>query len=175
MRIIGIDCSSSTIGYCVLEITKRKKIKFIACSYLKPPKKGNIFERLKVVKKEIIALLYRYKITHAAIEDIILFMPRRSTAQTITLLAIFNRVVGLTIFETLEQSPELYSVMDIRRRLKLSDKVPSKEEMPQVISSHLGIKFPYEFKKNGKEKDENMDMADGAGVAIMYAYQLIGK
>ena len=44
--------------------------------------------------------------------------------------------------------------------------------MPELVSNHLGITFPYKYNKNGKIKDESYDMADGVAVALYYAFVL---
>jgi hypothetical protein len=65
--------------------------------------------------------------------------------------------------------------MTIRHGLKLNKELPKKEDMPELVSKHLGIKFPYEKNKNGKIKIENYDMADSVGVALYCSLLLTNK
>lgn len=171
-KILGFDVSSSVIGYCLLEVEDGKVI-FKLCDYYKPIKNGNIFERLFKTKKDIFALIAKLKPDYIAIEDIIQFMKNQSGAKTIISLALFNRIVGLASFEYLGRSPELFSVMSIRHGIKKTKALPKKEEIPELVADHLGIKFPYEYKKNGYSiKNESYDMADSVAVALFYAIKL---
>lgn len=174
-RILGLDVSSSTIGYSILELDDLNNIKFITCDYIKPKKKGDIFERLISTKKSIADIIAKYKPDYIGIENIIEFMKGASGAKTIILLALFNRTVGLAAYDYLGRSPELFNVMQIRHGLKLSKLLPKKEEMPELVAKHLGIKFPYTYKKNGDITTESYDMADGVAVALYYAFILNGK
>jgi hypothetical protein len=65
--------------------------------------------------------------------------------------------------------------MSIRHGLKLNKIFPKKEEMPELVEHHLGIKFPYEKNKKGNFKVENFDRADAIAVALYYSFILIGK
>lgn len=175
-KVLGIDCSSTTIGYCLLEVDELSgKIDFISASYLKPIKKGTIIERIVDTRNKIIDILEKTQPDHIGIEDIIQFMQGKSTAQTIITLTTFNRMTCLLAYDFLSKSPELFNVMSIRHGLKFDKIFPKKEDMPELVAKHLGITFPYEVNKKGKIKVENYDMADGVAVALYYAFVLTGK
>jgi len=174
-RVLGFDISSSTIGWCVIQFDeKSKQIKFVKCGYLKPIKSGTIIERIAHTRTKIKKIIEDVKPDYIGIEDLIKFMPK-STASTVIVLATFNRMICLLAYDYLNKSPELLNVMTIRHGLKLNKQFPKKEDMPELVSNHLGIKFPYEYKKSGKPKEENCDMADGIAVALYYSYILTGK
>jgi len=176
-RILGIDCSSTTIGWCVLDIDS--KITFVKAGYIKPIKSGSIISRIVDTRNKIQTLINLYKPDHIGIEDIIQFMKGKSTAQTIIMLTTFNRMVGLCAFDYLMSSPEFFNVMAIRHGLKIGKDLPKKEDMPELVAKHLEITFPYEYSSRGKKlgsiKIENYDMADGIAVALYYAFVLTGK
>lgn len=174
-RILGFDVSSSTIGYSVLEIDDSNKIHFVLCNYIKPNKKGTIIERIVETRNVIQSVIDQVKPDFIGIEDIIQFMQGHSTAKTIIMLTTFNRMIGLTCHDYLHRSPELFSVMTIRHGLKTSKVFPKKEEIPDLVASHLGISFPYLMGKKGKIKVESYDMADGVAVALYYAFVLTGR
>lgn len=175
-KILGFDVSSTCIGYSYLEADENSgKIKFISCNYIKPIKKGTIIERLANTRDKIINILETIEPDIIAIEDIIQFMSGASTAKTIITLTSFNRMIGLLSHDYLSRSPEMYNVMTIRHGLKLEKNLPKKEDMPELVSKHLNIKFPYEKNKNGKIKTENYDMADGVAVALYSALLLTNK
>lgn len=175
-KVLGFDVSSTTIGYCVLEVDPTSgKIDFVSASYLKPLKKGTIIERIVHTRNEIMDILDKVKPDYIGIEDIIQFMQGKSTAQTIITLTTFNRMIGLLAHDYLHKSPELFSVMTIRHGLKVGKVLPKKEDMPELVAKHLGITFPYEINKKGNIKVESYDMADGVAVALYYAFVLTGK
>jgi hypothetical protein len=84
-------------------------------------------------------------------------------------------MIGLLSYDYLKDSPELLSVLAIRHGLKVNNIFPAKDDMPELVAKHLGIKFPYEFNKKGKIKVENGDKADAMAVALYYAFILTGK
>jgi Holliday junction resolvasome RuvABC endonuclease subunit len=175
-KVLGFDVSSSCIGYCVLEVDEASQdIKFVSCNYLKPIKKGTIIERLATTRDKISSIINKVKPDIIAIEDIIQFMSGASTAKTIITLTSFNRMIGLLSYDYLQRSPELFNVMTIRHGLKTNKELPKKEDIPELVSKHLKIIFPYEKNKKGKIKVENYDMADGVAVALYCAFILTGK
>jgi len=174
-RILGFDVSSSTIGYCVLTVDDNNNIKFVSCAYLKPIKKGTILERVADTRDKIKKLIETIKPDQIAIEDIIMFIRGKSTANTIITLATFNRMIGLISLDYLKKCPEMHGVLAIRHGLKLTPDFPAKEEMPEIVATHLKITFPWEYNKKGKVKVESYDKADGIAVALFHAYCLTGK
>lgn len=172
--VAGFDISSTTTGWCILKI-ENNNISYIDSGFFKPLKKGSIFDRLSHSKKEIEKILKKYHPNYIAIEDIISFMKGASTAKTIITLSVFNRIVGMTAYEYLGKSPELFNVMSIRHGLKLSKDLPKKEDMPELAAHHLGVKFPYLYGRSGNIKSESYDIADAWSVAIYYSKLLTNQ
>lgn len=174
-RILGFDVSSTTIGYSVLEIDDNNAIQFVLCNYIKPNKKGSIIERIVETRNVVQSIIDQVKPDFIGIEDIIQFMKGHSTAKTIIMLTTFNRMIGLAAHDYLGRPPELFSVMSIRHGLKIDKIFPKKEQIPDLVATHLGITFPYLLNKKGKIKVESYDMADGVAVALYYAFLLTGR
>lgn len=173
---MGFDISSSTTGWSIFDYDeKTKRVDFVKCGYIKPIKTGHILNRLKDTQGKIQSLLTEYKPNKIAIEEITKFMPKMSSANTIIMLAIFNRMIGLTCLAYNNETPEMCSVMAMRHALKTSKDLPKKEDMPKLVETYTNIKFPYEYKKNGKIKDESYDMADACIVGLYYAFKLSGR
>jgi Holliday junction resolvasome RuvABC endonuclease subunit len=175
MKVLGIDCSSTTIGWSLLNIDQDNNISMIRSGYLKPIKKGSIIDRIVDTRNKIKKLIEELSPDYIGIEEIIQFMKGKSTAKTIITLTTFNRMVCLLAHDYLNASPSLFSVMAIRHGLKENNIFPQKEDMPELVAKHLGITFPYEMNKNGKIKVENYDMADGIAVALYFAFKLTGR
>lgn len=174
--ILGFDASSTTIGWCILHFDDvTNDISFVAADYLKPIKKGSIIERIVDTRDKINKIITLAKPDYVAIEEIVQFMKGKSTAKTIIMLTTFNRMIGLAVYDALKKEPTMYSVMTIRHGLKENKIFPKKEDMPALVSKHLGITFPYEYNKKNKLKVENYDKADGIAVALCHAFVLAGK
>lgn len=175
-KILGFDVSSTTIGWCAIDWDETKNtLKFSDCGYYKPIKKGTIVERIVKTRDDILKIIERVKPDYIGVEDIIQFMQGKSTAQTIIVLTTFNRMICLLAHDWLQGKPELFSVMTIRHGLKKGKDLPKKEDMPELVAEHLGIKFPYVYGKKGALKVESYDTADGVAVALYYAFVLSGK
>ncbi len=90
LKILGLDISTTTIGIAILEIDEKKSTqdklssKILHLSYYKPLKNVHLYQMLSVAKKYILDLVSLYSPDYVFIEDIILFMPKRSTAATVT-------------------------------------------------------------------------------------------
>ncbi len=177
-KILGFDVSSSCIGWGLLEIDE-SNISYLDSGILKPKKTGTILERLSDTRDKISTLINKLSPDYIGIEDIINFIRNKSSANTIITLAVFNRMIGLCSFDFLKKPPELFGVLSIRHGLKTNKLFPKKEDMPELVSNHLKIKFPYEYMKVGKNKGKphvtNYDRADGIAVALYYAFILTNK
>jgi Holliday junction resolvasome RuvABC endonuclease subunit len=179
LKILGLDISTTTIGIAVLEIDKEKsndkklESKILHLSYYKPLKKVHLYQMLSVAKKYILDIINLYNPNYVFIEDIILFMPRKSTAATVTTLATINRVIGLFIYEEYCE-PILLSVSKIRSFLKDKNKKnPDKLEIPLILEKKLNFKFPIELNRKNKIKKETYDMADALAVAYAGAIMIL--
>jgi Holliday junction endodeoxyribonuclease RuvC-like protein len=179
-KILGLDISSSTVGYGVLSIDGYK-IDYIDSGWIKPSKKGTIFDRLEDARRKIEVILHKYQPDFIGIEDIVQFMPDKTSANTVITLAIFNRVLSMLVFDFLSAKhgqptlPLLLNVLAIRHGIKLSPDLPDKSDIPELVAQRLGITFPYDYKKSGEAKTESFDEGDGIAVSLYYAMILTGQ
>jgi Holliday junction resolvasome RuvABC endonuclease subunit len=173
-RILGLDISSSTAGWGVIDDNNGKP-KLVECGFFKPLKKGGTFERLKDLKTKVIQILDEYRPDDIAIEEIMKFLAGGSTASTIISLATVNRTVGLACYEYTGKEPALCSVMAIRHKLKFGKVFPKKNEIPALVEKHLDTTLPIVYGKKGQVKPETYDIADGCAVALYQYYRLMDK
>ncbi len=181
-RVMGLDASSTTIGLCLLKYNN-KKIELEHVEFYKPPKKGDVFERLQAVRQYIFDKVSEFNPDAVALEEILLWMGggkkcpvckqkmgRQSTAKTITTLTALNRTVGLAVLDKSRKSPNMYNVMSIRHKIKEGKTIPKKEEVPERVAAILGIDFPYKLNKLKNIAKENEDMADAIAVALCHIF-----
>jgi Holliday junction resolvasome RuvABC endonuclease subunit len=174
-RILGLDISSSCIGYALLTIEDDNAIYLEYCNHYKPPKDGDVFTRLAKTRKDMKRIIKQLVPTEIAIEDIIQFMGKGSSAQTIIALAQVNRTVGLVAYDYLKRSPTLHNVLTIRHGIKLGKDLPSKEEIPELVAKRLKVEFPYVFNKKDKHAPESNDRADAIAVALYRALEITNQ
>ena len=94
--VLGLDCSSKTVGWGLLSFDP---IAVVAHGHFNPlPSKYDFMKRLSNVFDCIEELCNELQPNTIAVEDIIQHMsgPSKSMAQTITILAAFNRVASLS-------------------------------------------------------------------------------
>lgn len=170
--VLGLDCSSKTIGWGLLAI---RPATLLAHGHFNPlPPKHCLMARLSDVFDRITNLCLDLRPTAVAVEDIIQHMKHGggSSAQTITILAAFNRVASLAAWRQVAGDLSFYPVATIRktiregigRRTKIE-----KEDMPAIVRVHLCPAFSDVLSKKGLVSDFTMDEADGIAVAWCHA------
>jgi len=170
--VLGLDCSSKTMGWGLLS----KDFKLIAHGHFSPlPSKHHFMARLSGVYDQISNICNQFTPKEIAVEDIIQHMSGGgSMAQTITILAAFNRVAALAAWCSTKQL-EFYPVATIRKIIRThihrKEKI-GKEEMPSIIRDNLCAEFADILSKKGSVSEVTMDEADG--IAVAWAH-LIGE
>jgi Holliday junction resolvasome RuvABC endonuclease subunit len=174
--ILGLDCSSSTVGWGLLG---RQPFALVAHGHFNPlSAKNPLMERLDNVFDSIAILCAEFNPATVVVEDIIQHMRRGggSSAHTITILAAFNRVAALAAWRH-THDVLFYPVATIRKTIRegvgRQTKI-EKEDMPAIVRSHLCPDFSDVVSKKGSVSDLTMDEADGIAVAWCHAL-LIGE
>jgi hypothetical protein len=170
-KILGLDISSSTIGYSVFEFDN-KTITLLNYGYIKPPNKskGSISLRLEKTGDLIRDLLLKFEPDYVAVEDYAKrFSAGRSHANTIIILSVFNEQVCLECFKYLKKDVYRYPVLTIRSQMSklLNVKIVSKDDIYNEILKHCNI-FKSSFNKNGTMRKEDMDVVDSMAVSLTF-------
>lgn len=172
VKILGLDCSSSTIGWGLVSAD----LKLLAYGYIKPlDSKHDLLKRLDGVYEEIKAICDEFSPTYIAIEKILLFMKGKSQASTITILAQFNSTVALSAFKNSDAKIMFYPSQTIRKIIKNAYKLSKrieKEEIPDLIIDKLEPSFSNIINKKGNVAKETYDEADGIAAAWACALEL---
>lgn len=168
-KIIGIDASSTTIGICVIEYDDTQ-ILLKYTEYFKPSKQLSILKKLLSIRLFIKDLIRRFNPDEIALEDILLFMSKKSNATTIITLAIVNRIIGTEILDITGVEPYLYNVRSIRKIINNTPNKIEKKDIPDLVASILNIKFPYLLNRKKNIIKENYDIADSIAVALCHIF-----
>jgi Holliday junction resolvasome RuvABC endonuclease subunit len=173
--VLGLDCSTATIGWGLLTLENEPKL--ISFGHIKPmeSKSGSLIERLNSTFNRITALCEQLSPDLVAVEEIKKFMKGMSSAQTITILAGFNRVISLAAYK-ISNNLKYYDESEVRKIIKneylrKSDKI-GKEDMPDLIRRFLWNDFQGPLNTKGETAIETYDEADGVSVGWSCALDL---
>ena len=172
-HILGLDVSTSTVGWCIL---KNKDGSFVSAGAIELKKKS-IFEKAEIVRTELRNLNSKYFIEDVAIEENLqAFRPGFSSAKTIVTLARFNGIVTLLAFEETNIQPDFVNVNSARKAvgLKIDRKSESstKDQVFSFVKSRIpDYDWPTRMMKSGPRKglvlfaDSCYDISDAYVVA----------
>ena len=165
--VLGLDCSSKTVGWGLLAC---QPVELMAHGHFNPlPSKHHFIARLDDVFKRVTALCDEFLPSIVAVEDIIQHMKRGmgSSAQTITILAAFNRVAALAAWRNGVRDLFFYPVSTIRKTIREGigrEAKIEKEDIPGIVRANLCPAFSDVISKRGSVSDFTMDEADGIAV-----------
>ena len=163
---IGLDISTSAIGYCILENDKIVKIGAIELS-----KTRSIFEKAKKFRDTIIDLKSTYEIKQIFIEENLqAFRPGLSSAKTIVTLARFNGMCSLISFDIFKIEPCFVNVNAARKLIGFKKQKNGQNTKDQIIEFVMDLErdihWPTKILKGGPRKGTEVlqnycyDMAD---------------
>lgn len=170
MRILGLDISTSIVGYTVLEddftIVKIGHIDFKKCE--------NFWEKVDFGIQEIKQIVLQYAPEYAYIEEPVQsFSPGFSSAATIITLSKFNAILSYNVREILHKDPNHITAAESRKLcgLKMQQRKKCgkthKEQVFDQISAKSGylghMTFP--LTKTGKLKPFVYDEIDSYVIA----------
>lgn len=165
--ILGIDVSTSKIGYCVIDDQQNLvEVKFIKF------KDGTLEERaMKFFNGEMQRLKKTYKITHVRIEEpFSMFSGGKTTAGTMSKLQRFNGMISILSYGCFEVLPTL--VPSRTARSKCGIKIKRGENTKLKVIDWVSQKFPKSFvvelTRHGNPKPGTDDMADAVVVAYSH-------
>tara|TARA_A100001011_G_scaffold398284_1_gene502138 strand:+ start:1133 stop:1693 length:561 start_codon:yes stop_codon:yes gene_type:complete len=169
--ILGLDVSSSVIGWALVSYDAGN-VSLVKYGNVKPMKssKGSLCARISDTFDIISELCKDIDPDAVAVESYASkFTPGRSTARTIIVLSVFNELVSMASFRSIDIEPKKYAVSTIRSCLsKVSQtKIISKEETFDFILKTFE-NFSTRLNRNGNIKKECYDEADAIAVCVAY-------
>ena len=165
--ILGIDVSTSKIGYCVVD--KNKKLLEVSFKKLK---ENTLEERAWVFfHDEMKRIKDTYKITHVRIEEpFSMFSGGRTTAGTMSKLQRFNGMISILAYAMFEMVPTLVPSRTARSRcgIKIKRGEDTKKKIIEWVKSEYPKDFIIELTRHGNPKPGTDDMADSVVVALSH-------
>lgn len=171
--MLGLDISTSTIGYCVVE---SDDLSIVEMGHFSLKKVEGLFNKVDVGTDLIRRMMARLDVKRACVEESVqAFTMGMSSAQTILLLAKYNALISYHVRNHLGDANLTWVKPGEARRtcgLVLTTKkkaggASQKQQVYEQLTSPTGllshIVFP--LTKTGKPKSENFDEADAFVVA----------
>lgn len=180
MYIIGLDISTSNVGFAILD----DKQNLVHADVLNLSKDKTLSQKADKVQQKISKLSKSYDISKVAIEqNLQAFRPGFSSAKTLFTLARFNGVVTYLLSKTFELPVEELNVNHARKLVGLkinrkSTKKTKEQVWDWVSSCDLGnFEWPYKKISRGPRKDhvilaeQAYDIADAYIIALACLYE----
>jgi Holliday junction resolvasome RuvABC endonuclease subunit len=173
--VLGLDCSSSTIGWGLVGKKESGEKLLLAYGHIKPLKPTyDLIYRLDDVYDKIAELCLEFDPHEVAVEEMLYYIKGLSQASTIVTLAAFNRVAALAAYREANHEVFFHAVSKIRSVLKkeINGKESiKKEDVPDIIVSCLGPEFKFIKNRKGSIAKETGDEADGIAVALVHVLE----
>ena len=174
--ILGLDISTSTVGFCILDNQKN----LVSLDFLNLSKEKQLLEKSECFRKKIINICSSYNIERVLIEENLqAFRPGLSSAKTIVTLARFNGICTYLSAKTFEIEPEFVNVNAARKMVGLKiDRKSGKDTKQQVlefVDKDLGeYPWPTKILRGGPNRGNEVlvkecyDMADAYVIAASF-------
>ena len=134
--ILGLDVSTSTIGWCVLD----SKGGFIDCGFIPLSKSPTLISKAKLSSAEFCKIFLKYPVEKVYIEECLQRFTRgMSSAATITKLASFNGIIQYVSYEDFGVDPRalLEYLAEVRTDLR-----------EQLLTYSDSIEYHYDWSLN---------------------------
>lgn len=173
MRVLGLDVSTTTIGYCVMESDDRS---IVELGHISLKNVEGLFNKVDFAVPKIAALIVAHNVSKAYVEEgVQMFTKGMSSAQTILTLAKFNALISYHVRNQLGDHNLAWVKPNEARKscgLVLTTKAKSggksqKEQTFDQLTAPKGLlsHVKFELTKTGNQKPENYDRADAFVVA----------
>ena len=165
--ILGIDVSTSKIGYCVID----DKQKLIEVNFKKLKEETLEDKAYEFFHKELIRIKNTYKITHVRIEEpFTMFSGGKTTAGTMSKLQRFNGMISVLSYICFDIVPTLVPSRSARSKcgIKIKRGEDTKKKIIGWVEQRYPKKFLVEYTRHGNPKPGTDDMADSIVVALSH-------
>ena len=162
--ILGLDLSTSKIGYSIID----NKKKLVVCDVMKL-KPLALEDRAEIFYLFMITLKNKYEIKEIFIEEpFSMFGGGRTTAGTMAKLQRFNGMCSFAVRRIFKENPELIPANKARKSVGI--KIKRGEDTKKKIIEWVETKYPkdfvYQLTSYGNPKPGTDDKADAVVVAL---------
>ena len=163
--ILGLDVSSSKIGYSIIDQDK----KLLMCEFKKFKTSTSLETRALEFHSTLLDLSKKFKISKVMIEaPFVAFGGGRSSAQTVATLQRFNGMISLLVPIVFDMESEMITPAAARKKQGI--KVPRGENTKKIIIEWVSQTYPNDFivelTRHGNPRPGTDDMADSVLVAL---------
>jgi hypothetical protein len=173
VKVLGLDISTSVVGYAIVETDD---MSLVELGHWSLKKHEGLIKKADVVLDALAALFRRHTITAPVWieEPVMRFTPGMSSAQTISMLIGFNAMVTYGVHSKVNFDVKHVKPGDARRSCGLimttkakSGGLSQKEQTFSQLTAPGGLLSTVSFPltKTGKQKPENYDQSDAYVVA----------
>ena len=164
MIILGLDISSSRIGYCL--INEKEELLLVDEIKLKPSQ--SLEERADIFKKTMQIVKEHSEVNYVFIEQpFMAFSGGKTTAATMAKLQRFNGMCSYVVHDLFSHTPTLIQANKARGLVGLKIKRGSKTKLKVIewVSDKYPKKFIVEYTRHGNPKPGTDDKADSVVIA----------
>lgn len=173
--VLGIDASTTTIGYTVLSITD-KKVEVTAIDYITLSNYDELIEKADYAEIRLREVIEKYTPVEICIEeDLQRFTKGRSSSQVLRKLSRFNGMVTYILYKLSGVKPKHVDPSHARRIvgcvIKNTKPNTTKQQVLAWVKKRLTVDWPKKtvtrgkFKGQTQELKECFDMADSYVIA----------
>ena len=165
--ILGIDVSTSKIGYCVVD----EQQNLIEVHFKKLKEETLEDKAYEFFHKELTKIKKTYKITHVRIEEpFTMFSGGKTTAGTMSKLQRFNGMISVLSYICFDMVPVLVPSRSARSKcgIKIKRGENTKKKIIEWVSTRYPKDFIFELTRHGNPKPGTDDMADSIVVALSH-------
>jgi len=165
--ILGIDVSTSKIGYCVIDDNQK-----LLEVHFKKLKENTLEEKASAFFcNEMHDIKRKYKIKEIRIEEpFTMFSGGRTTAGTMSKLQRFNGMISILVFRCFKRVPILVPSRSARSKcgIKIKRGEDTKKKIIEWVKNEYPKDFIVELTRHGNPKPGTDDMADSIVVALSH-------
>ena len=165
--ILGIDVSTSKIGYCVVDNNK----KLLEVSFKKLKEETLEQKAWLFYSNELKTIQRKYNITEVRIEEpFTMFSGGKTTAGTMAKLQRFNGMICLMAYRCFNMVPILVPSRSARSKcgIKIKRGENTKKKIIEWVKNEYPKDFIFELTRHGNPKPGTDDMADSVVVALSH-------
>lgn len=150
--VIGIDPGYDLIGFAVLDPSKQNQL--VDCGVIHTDKKLDFFDRIVIIRKELLLILKEYAISDCSLEKVYFSINRKTAIKVVGARGVIAEAIrsqGIAIYE--------YSPNQIKKAITGNGHA-DKRDVQVMVQKLLGL----------KQAIEQDDACDAAAIAICHTY-----